>query len=181
MDVYSEFVLCWPRYHHGFPNNVEHELGTSVHSSIGQLDSDLSIQGMVTGWAVLSPLAKHSGWAPGPVSDMTTGSRGWILWISLAIMCSDSLVSLIPVVYNTAMELIHGKKREESENENEGGDSKDPESEDRLVPTKWVVTGWTVSVIVGTILVWVVFGHQGIKPWATFIGFLLGGLLSILA
>ncbi|KAF2642513.1 OPT superfamily oligopeptide transporter, partial [Massarina eburnea CBS 473.64] len=50
--------------------------------------------GAVIGWGVLSPLAKHRGWAPGPVSDWTDGSKGWIVWISLAIMLSDSLVSL---------------------------------------------------------------------------------------
>lgn len=50
--------------------------------------------GAIIGWGVLSPLAKHKGWAPGPVSDWTTGSKGWIVWISLAIMLADSLVSL---------------------------------------------------------------------------------------
>lgn len=41
--------------------------------------------GMLVGWAVLAPLAKHQGWAPGKVSD-AEGGRGWILWIALAIM-----------------------------------------------------------------------------------------------
>ncbi|KAJ8115190.1 hypothetical protein OPT61_g3107 [Boeremia exigua] len=50
--------------------------------------------GAVIGWGILSPLAKHKGWAPGPVSDWTNGSKGWIVWISLAIMLADSLVSL---------------------------------------------------------------------------------------
>ncbi|KAF5852944.1 hypothetical protein GGP41_001535 [Bipolaris sorokiniana] len=50
--------------------------------------------GAIIGWGVLSPLAKHKGWAPGPVSDWTDGSKGWIVWISLAIMLADSLVSL---------------------------------------------------------------------------------------
>ncbi|KAH6633028.1 oligopeptide transporter-like protein [Boeremia exigua] len=50
--------------------------------------------GAVIGWGILSPLAKHQGWAPGPVSDWTNGSKGWIVWISLAIMLADSLVSL---------------------------------------------------------------------------------------
>ena len=48
--------------------------------------------GMFVGWGVLSPLAKHSGWAPGPVGDSTDGSRGWILWVALAIMVSASVV-----------------------------------------------------------------------------------------
>ncbi len=50
--------------------------------------------GAIIGWGVLSPLAKHKGWAPGPVSDWTNGSKGWIVWVSLAIMLADSLVSL---------------------------------------------------------------------------------------
>lgn len=50
--------------------------------------------GAIFGWAILSPLAKHRGWAPGPVDDWETGSKGWIVWISLAIMLADSVISL---------------------------------------------------------------------------------------
>ena len=50
--------------------------------------------GAVVGWGILSPLAKSKGWAPGPVKDWTTGSKGWIVWVSLAIMLADSLISL---------------------------------------------------------------------------------------
>ncbi|KAH0562363.1 hypothetical protein GP486_002943 [Trichoglossum hirsutum] len=50
--------------------------------------------GAVVGWGVLSPLAKSKGWAPGPVSNWEHGSKGWIVWVSLAIMLADSLISL---------------------------------------------------------------------------------------
>ncbi|KAF2758410.1 oligopeptide transporter-like protein [Pseudovirgaria hyperparasitica] len=50
--------------------------------------------GAILGWGILSPLAKQRGWAPGPVNDWETGSKGWIVWISLAIMLTDALVSL---------------------------------------------------------------------------------------
>lgn len=50
--------------------------------------------GAIVGWGILSPLAKSKGWAPGPVSDWNTGSKGWIVWVSLAIMLADSIVSL---------------------------------------------------------------------------------------
>ncbi|KAJ7104085.1 OPT oligopeptide transporter protein-domain-containing protein [Mycena belliarum] len=129
--------------------------------------------GMVLGWAVLSPLAKLSGWAPGPVGDMTDGARGWILWTSLAIMCADSLVSLLPVLAEYVAGLFpRGGQRVKEDY--------DTETEDRLVPSSWVVGGLTVSVVLGTLLVWVVFGNDGIKPWATLLGFVLGGLLSVL-
>ncbi|KFY44769.1 hypothetical protein V495_03271 [Pseudogymnoascus sp. VKM F-4514 (FW-929)] len=50
--------------------------------------------GAILGWAILSPLAKHKGWAPGPIDDWEAGSKGWIIWVSLAIMLADSIVSL---------------------------------------------------------------------------------------
>lgn len=50
--------------------------------------------GAIIGWAVLSPLAKGAGWAPGPVGDWESGSKGWIVWVSLAIMLADAVVSL---------------------------------------------------------------------------------------
>ncbi|XWX00981.1 hypothetical protein V2A60_009006 [Cordyceps javanica] len=50
--------------------------------------------GAIVGWAILSPLARHKGWAPGAVDDWENGSKGWILWISLAIMLVDAVVSL---------------------------------------------------------------------------------------
>ncbi|KAI1479517.1 OPT superfamily oligopeptide transporter [Daldinia eschscholtzii] len=50
--------------------------------------------GAVVGWGILSPLAKFRGWAPGPVDDWENGSRGWIVWTSLAIMLADAIVSL---------------------------------------------------------------------------------------
>ncbi|KAK6441510.1 OPT superfamily [Oleoguttula sp. CCFEE 5521] len=48
--------------------------------------------GAILGWGVLSPLAKHQGWASGDVGDWNTGSKGWIVWISLAIMLADAII-----------------------------------------------------------------------------------------
>lgn len=64
--------------------------------------------GAIVGWGVLSPLAKAKGWAPGPVHDWETGSKGWIVWISLAIMLADSVVSLGYVALRPL--LTHGWK-----------------------------------------------------------------------
>jgi uncharacterized oligopeptide transporter (OPT) family protein len=130
--------------------------------------------GMLVGWGMLSPLAKLNGWAPGPVGDMTTGSRGWILWVSLAIMCADSLVSLLPVVVDYISSQIRHVPSHSKFSEHE------TETEDRLVPTSWVIWGLCVTIPLGVVLVWIVFGADGIKPWATLIGFLFGILLSIL-
>jgi hypothetical protein len=133
---------------------------------------------MIVGWGILAPLSKHYGWAPGPVGDMTTGGRGWILWTSLAIMCADSLVSLTPVVYETLRDEIWARVRRTTPIDKE---NKEFETPDRLVPTSWVIAGWSISVFAGLFLVWSVFGAEGIKPWATFLGYLIGCVLSVLA
>ncbi|GJJ08659.1 hypothetical protein Clacol_002878 [Clathrus columnatus] len=134
--------------------------------------------GMVVGWAILAPISKYSGWAPGPVGDMSTGARGWILWISLAIMCADSLTSLLPIIYEFSIKVFNRHKKNHLDLDDDDDD--DPETPDRLVPMKWVIWGSGVSIIFGTLLVWWVFGSEGIKPWATVLGYLLGGLLSLL-
>ncbi|KAE8554325.1 hypothetical protein EYB25_002864 [Talaromyces marneffei] len=65
---------------------------TSMHMLIGA----------VLGWAILSPIAKHNGWAPGPVDDWANGSKGWIIWVSLAIMLADSIINLGWLILRTS-------------------------------------------------------------------------------
>ena len=132
----------------------------------------------MVGWGILSPLSKYMGWAPGPVGDMSTGARGWILWVSLAIMCADSIISLIPVGYSYFVKLF-ASYRASKRGDGPLHEDNEDETSDRLVPTRWVVNGLLVSVLMGTFLVWWVFGNEGIKPWATLIGFVLGGMLSV--
>jgi hypothetical protein len=52
------------------------------------------LTGAIVGWAFLSPLAKTQGWAPGPIDDWNTGSRGWIVWISLSALIADAIVKI---------------------------------------------------------------------------------------
>lgn len=159
-------------------------------------------QGMLVGWGVLSPLSKNKGWAPGPVGSMTDGARGWILWTSLAIMVADSLVSLTPIIaeyigmqVSAIRSLRSGGSRgpvhvggrspmyntfAAGDNNTEDLDDKEIETEDRLVPVSWVVWGLISSTVLGIIVVWAVFGDEGIKPYATFVAFVVGGVLSIL-
>eukprot|EP01135_Chromosphaera_perkinsii_P006535 Nk52_evm7s539 gene=Nk52_evmTU7s539 len=53
-----------------------------------------ALMGSFIGWAFLGPLAKSQGWAPGAVTSWSNGAQGWILWVALALMISESLVSL---------------------------------------------------------------------------------------
>ncbi|RCI05758.1 hypothetical protein CU098_001285, partial [Rhizopus stolonifer] len=80
---------------------------TPSFSYIGQgiimgLPTTLSmLLGCVVGWGILSPMAYYAGWAPGPVDDWKTGSKGWILWISLGVMIAESCISLLIVLVKT--------------------------------------------------------------------------------
>ncbi|CAE6447144.1 unnamed protein product [Rhizoctonia solani] len=132
--------------------------------------------GMVFGWGILSPLSKIKGWAPGPTGDMITGARGWILWVALSIICADSFVSIAPTIYRLlkSVYLTMLSKRTVVVTE----DIPEDEPASRLVPDRWVWSGLLVSVVLGTVLVWVVFGYEGIKPWATILGFIIGAVLS---
>ena len=72
---------------------------------MGPVTTAHMLLGAILGWGVLSPLAKHRGWAPGPVDDWLHGSKGWIVWPSLAIMLVDSIVSLIWLAGRPLMKL----------------------------------------------------------------------------
>lgn len=50
--------------------------------------------GAIVGWGILSPVAKHKGWAPGPVNDWDKGSRGWIVWVGMGLILGDSTIGL---------------------------------------------------------------------------------------
>ena len=172
--------------------------------------------GMLVGWAILSPLSKHFGWAPGPVSSTTNGARGWIvgskkpprggadtqLWVALAIMIAESIISLLPITISYSSRVLsHRKQRakprvfqasESPRNSNVTEDDYfDPSTEDddtdpehepphRLVPTSWVKWGLGISAILGVVLVWMVFGSDGIHPWATAVGLVLASILSLI-
>jgi OPT oligopeptide transporter protein len=116
-------------------------------------------------------------------ASTTDGARGWILWVALAVMMAESFISLVPVAADLFRSL---RRRPKSPSlttlgqQEFGDEDEDPETPDRLVPLKWITWGAGASISIGTILVWIVFGHEGIKPWATVIGFFLGALLSLL-
>lgn len=180
----------------GFPTALSMNLVILSCPLFAHLNST-NLQGMLVGWGVLSPLSKYRGWAPGPVGDMTSGARGWILWTSLAIMVSDSVVSLLPVVQESVVKIFKSLRASENvvrlprtpitpgfstviETHVNQDVNNDFEPEERLVPIRWVLWGLGGSIFLGTALVWFVFGAEGIRPWATIVGFLMGGLLSIL-
>jgi hypothetical protein len=160
--------------------------------------------GAIVGWAILSPLVKIRGWAPGPVNDWITGSRGWIVWVSLAIMLADSIISLVGIVVEPLVQHFSRKKVQRrgsyqplpSEEENDPGrlaglrrrrlsgaveedeiPEKDAPPED-LVPTTVVVGGLILSGILCIVATKVVFGQ--VPLYATVVAFLLALVLSVM-
>ncbi|WWC91243.1 uncharacterized protein L201_006186 [Kwoniella dendrophila CBS 6074] len=158
--------------------------------------------GMLVGWAILSPLSKHFGWAPGPIGSTTNGARGWILWVALAIMIAESIISLLPITISSISTFVRHYKQRSSgprifqptssprSNVTEDdyydpldeNDDEDPENEppERLVPMSWIKIGLVSSAILGVGLVWAVFGKDGIHPWATALGLVLASMLSLI-
>lgn len=59
------------------------------------------VLGAITGWAILSPLAHYFGWAKEEPLDADHGGRGWILWISLAVMCAESIIGIVSLVISS--------------------------------------------------------------------------------
>jgi OPT family oligopeptide transporter len=145
--------------------------------------------GAFLGWAVLAPMSQHFGWATGPIDDWKTGSQGWILWISLAIMVADTIVSFLAFSarslhswYMTSNSEPHGYERLEES----GGDSSrkhhGPEHDAPphfLVPHKLALIGLALSLIFCIVTTRAAFGPI-IPIFASIVAVILAMLLSVL-
>ena len=112
-----------------------------------------------------------------------TFASGYIAGVVCAVVShpADSLVSLMPVLSELLRTKVYLRLTGAASADGDGDkESKEFEPDDRLVPTSWVLWGLAGSIVLGTVLVWAVFGDEGIKPWATLVGFVMGGLLSVL-
>ena len=163
--------------------------------------------GAFLGWGIISPLAKKSGWAPGPVGDWATGSRGWLVWVSLAIMLADSIISLLGILFEPLIRAVSNKRKPRSwqgdyerlpEEDEEAptryarlrrrrtsksrADEDDTPEQDAdpsfLVPTWVVVWGLVASGILCIAAIRVVFGQ--VPLYATIVAFFLALVLSVM-
>lgn len=123
------------------------------------------------------------------------------LWIALAIMIAESIISLLPIMISYITTFVRHRRqrsagpkvfhssffpRESNLTEDDyfepPDDDDDPETEppERLVPMLWVWWGLALSAVLGVVLVWIVFGVDGIHPWATAVGLVLASVLSLI-
>ncbi|KAF6767482.1 Oligopeptide transporter, OPT superfamily [Kalmanozyma brasiliensis GHG001] len=151
--------------------------------------------GAIVGWAVLSPLAYFRGWAPGHPLDSDEGSKGWILWISLAIMCSESIVGLVALVASNGIRDLKSLAAKKKQGRQQGSDDQghgdadadaqeeadeDHEPPARQTPKAWVIAGLLGSTLIAVVLIYISFGAEGISLWATLLGIVLASLFAIL-
>lgn len=142
------------------------------------LNTTLSmLLGAIIGWFILSPIAKLNDWAPGPVGDYNDGVRGWLIWVSLAIMLSDSIVSLSVVTIRWILEKIPAFNKFHSTQDREGVEEYEaPES--ALVPMKWTIIGLLFSTVLCIASIAIVFPQ--VPLYLSLISILLALFLSIL-
>ncbi|ORZ25608.1 OPT oligopeptide transporter protein-domain-containing protein [Absidia repens] len=154
--------------------------------------------GCIVGWGVLSPMAYYSGWATGPVDDWKTGSKGWILWVSLGVMISESLLSLAIVTIRTFIKSISKSKSKatfdddvvlmdqqdddvETVCQREAEDEYEDAPADQQVSNSVTIFGLIASTILCIVLVRHVFGADILPISLTLLAVMLAMLLSVLA
>ncbi|CEP11788.1 hypothetical protein [Parasitella parasitica] len=175
---------------------------TPSFSYIGQgiimgLPTTLSmLLGCVVGWGVLSPVAFFAGWAPGPIDDWKTGSKGWILWISLGVMIAESCVSLLVVFVRAIVQTVRRKQEERLYTSVSNGDESIQEEMiehvfqeevvdvdapmSQQVSGKVATIGLIASSALCAVMVRAVFGADAMPLGMTVISILIAMFLSVL-
>lgn len=136
--------------------------------------------GSILGWGVLAPLSKNLGWATGPIDDWKTGAQGWILWISLAVMISDSVVSLLVVTVQSAYKFYKFEKNKKNASFDENSNLSTEIDSIYLVTTKVVILGLIFSTALCMISITSLFGSKIVPLYSLFIAIILALLLSVL-
>ncbi|KAI8390281.1 OPT oligopeptide transporter protein-domain-containing protein [Blakeslea trispora] len=150
--------------------------------------------GCIVGWGFLSPLAYFSGWAPGPINDWKTGSKGWILWISLGVMIAESTLSLFAVFFKQIYVMLYTRSSSimdeqqigflEGENDEQGSVRSKDSSQDaplhEQIPLSVTLIGLALSVLLCIVTIQVVFGSQTMPIGMTCISIAFAFFLSVL-
>ncbi|KAK6503646.1 hypothetical protein TWF481_008652 [Arthrobotrys musiformis] len=163
---------------------------------MGQSTTLAMLFGAIIGWGILSPLAKKQGWAPGIVNDWKSGSRGWIVWISLAIMLADSVVSLSILTGDTALPYIKTQlRRRESlrrylpkfiavpTDDNDANDEEDEKEEDAPPEEQIGVKTFVVSLLLTTVLciLTIRYTFPQVPIYLTVVSLVVAFVLSVMA
>ncbi|ODV58130.1 uncharacterized protein ASCRUDRAFT_39812 [Ascoidea rubescens DSM 1968] len=162
--------------------------------------------GSILGWGILAPLSKEMGWAPGEINDWKTGGQGWILWISLSVMISDSVIGFLVISSKMCFKFykkISIKRSNYNHGNDDGNDGFESESllqrtvlndddnnnenenenevsEKYLVSNKTTIIGLIGSCLLCLISIRLVFPNGIIPVYSILIAVILALFLSIL-
>jgi OPT family oligopeptide transporter len=161
--------------------------------------------GAIIGWGILSPLAKSKGWAPDAIDDWEEGSKGWIMWISLALMLADSLINLGWLVLRPLLQLYRGHLRgggnwpdflplrkyyQGSTSQRRNSNSPNPSASQEITmhdshedaPHSQQVSNMTVAILLSLSLIFcVICTHLSFGPYITLGTTTVATLLALLA
>ncbi|KAK9800344.1 hypothetical protein WJX73_006522 [Symbiochloris irregularis] len=145
---------------------------------MGPRTASSMLAGGFVGWAVLGPIAKGRGWAPGPIMDWHSGAAGWILWVSLAIMLGDSLSSLGMLGVSTTKSALRSwmAQRRAGAQQQQQGDKAEDSSHG--IPTIWWIGGLGASAAIATAVLSPMLHLPAYEP---IIAVLMALLVSVLA
>ncbi len=112
--------------------------------------------GAIVAWTILGPTARRAGWAPGPVGSSKDGPQGWLVWIALATIFSESMSSLLVLL------VTHVRARRASRLA--GDASQDTAHPKAMVPPSMWAPGLSVSVVVCSIVCGLLFRMEWYEP-----------------
>lgn len=136
--------------------------------------------GAFLGWAILAPMAYHFEWVTGPIDDWKTGGQGWILWISLAIMIADTIVSFVVFSYKSLSAWRYNSLKVSSDQSTDAASEVESDAKPQhLVPQWAAIIGLVLSMILCIAAVRIVFGKI-VPVYASFVAVLLAVFLSVL-
>lgn len=161
--------------------------------------------GAIIAFGILSPVAKHRGWAPGPVADWDHGARGWVIWVGMGLILGDSAIGLSWTIFKPCLlsgrrslvtrlsKWSHSQEREEraplvgshfieGETDSRPKSAIDDEWPSSSLATRKLLI-WTSVILLCLYFLsfWVAFRAM-VTPFATFIAILLvplAGLISM--
>lgn len=148
-------------------------LGPSLFGAgflIGPRVSFSLLLGALAAWAVLGPIAKSEGWAPGAVMSYKDGVRGWLLWPGVALMVAEALTALA-LSWRTFVNALSMTK-------SAGGAGESDVAAKERIPNQWWIGGLAVGTAMATIIGYMVFQ---IDWWMTIVAVALSSILAIVA
>ena len=125
--------------------------------------------GAVVAWAVVAPFVESKGWVTGSTMSYSSGARGWILWVGVAIMVADALTQLA-LSWRTILNTFRGTS--------DGNELADTSDASQRIPNAWWLGGLGVATVVTTIAASTIFQ---IQPHLTLMAIAMSSVLAAIA